>query len=281
MHDESAFDPTQHPTVQAIDAAISAFTQLRESGVKTVSIDPVVWAKFCSPVTAKKAQVPATKMASITSPNVASKMPTIPSPSEVQRTFAAKTTPPERQVTLSILDNEMIKCQLCPLAHTTRCSTIGSRVAPRVIVVNGAYMLGDRPEAVGSRLEGPAGEMLWKMLAAIQLTPQDTYITHAIRCPVQGRPPREAMLRCSEWLKREIRALAPQAIILLGPYAGSTLFPNASAAALSVGKWLLFEGIPCLTVHHPMRLQLLDEAIVRPMKMDNWTALKALRQRLK
>lgn len=275
-HDQPPFDPTQHPAVQAIDAAIEAVTQLRESGVKTLNIDNDIWATFCSPI-----KVAAPKPQPVTaSQKAAAAMPIVATPSQVQRASANHPTPDSLNAAMAILDNEITKCQLCPLASTSRCTAQGERFAPKVMVINGAYMLGDRPEAIGSRLEGPAGEMLWKMLAAIQLSPNDVYLTHAIRCPVQGRPPRDAMLRCSEWLKREIKTIAPKAILLLGPYAGSTLFPNASATSTSVGKWLLFNGIPCLSIHHPMRLQLLDDDIARPMKMENWTALKAFRQRI-
>lgn len=275
-HNQPPFDPTQHPAVQAIDAAIEAVTQLRESGVKTLNVDKDLWTTFCSPI-----KVTAPKQKSVvTAPESATSMPIVAPPSQVQRASANHPTPESLDAAMTILDNEIRKCQMCPLANVSRCTAQGERFAPKVMVVNGAYMLGDRPEAIGSRLEGPAGEMLWKMLAAIQLSPNDVYLTHAIRCPVQGRPPRDAMLRCSEWLRREIKTIAPKAVLLLGPYAASTLFPNASAASISVGKWLLFGGTPCLSIHHPMRLQLLDEVIARSMKMDNWTALKDFRQRI-
>ncbi|MDO5463151.1 MAG: uracil-DNA glycosylase family protein [bacterium] len=270
MPNQKPFDPTQHPAVHAIDAAIEAVTQLRESGVKTLHVDKDLWSTFCTPVKVVKPTITSIK--------------SIPTASTITRPAdKVSSQPPNEEVlkaTISVLNKEITACQMCSLANASRCASQGVRLAPKVMVINGAYMLGNRPEAIGSRLEGPAGEMLWKMLESIQLSPHDVYLTHAIRCPVQGRPPRDAMLRCSEWLKREIRTLSPKAILFLGPYAGSTLFPNASAASLAIGKWLLFEGIPCLSIHHPMRLQLLDEAIARPMKMENWTALKALRQRM-
>jgi DNA polymerase len=147
------------------------------------------------------------------------------------------------------------------------------------MVINGAYMMGDRPEAIGSRLEGSAGEMLWKMLQAIHVTPHETYLTHAIRCPVNGRPPRDAVLRCSEWLRQEIKLIQPKVIILLGPFAGATLFPNASAATTAVGRWSLFDNIPCITLHHPMRIEMLADLAIA-MKKENWKALQAVQAHL-
>jgi uracil-DNA glycosylase family 4 len=269
MSKNEPMNPEEHPAVQAIDAAIEAVTQLRESGVKTVPMDAAIWKAFCSPI----------KHTTVTKPM--GRMPVVAAPSQMARASEKHSTPEAIDAAMRLLEGEMNQCQLCALSQTMRCPSQGMRFAPKVMVINGAYMAGDRPEAQGSRLEGAAGEMLWKMLGAIQLSPNDTYVTHAIRCPVTGRPPREAMLRCSEWLHREIRTIRPKAILLLGPFAGTTLFPNASAIATSVGKWMLFEGIPCLSIHHPMRLQMLDEAIARPLKMENWNALKELQLRLK
>jgi DNA polymerase len=277
MRDKTDLSPEEHPAVQAIDAAIEAITLLRESGVKTMPIDVHVWSEFCKPAPRPVTPQPQTQTPP---PTLAAQPVSIPEPSHVARAPKAHPTPEHLQAAAQLLDHEINACQLCTLACSHRCSPQGTRFAPKVLVINGAYLLGDRPEAMGSRLEGPAGEMLWKMLGAIHLTVNDTYLTHAIRCPVTGRPPKEAMLRCNEWLKREIRLLRPQAILLLGPYAGATLFPTASAVSLAVGKWLLFENIPCLNLHHPMRLQMLDEALARPLKMENWQALKSLQQRL-
>lgn len=271
MPDELLSSPENHPAVKAIDAAIEAVTQLRESGAKLVPIDAEIWNAFCSPVKPNAPQATAPTKAPVTG-----QMPVVDAPSQVQRVGE---TSEVVKASLAFLQNEIKRCNSCPLACETHLAAIGCNYAPKVMVINGAYMMGDRPEAIGSRLEGSAGEMLWKMLHAIHISPHETYLTHAIRCPVNGRPPRDAILRCSEWLRQEIKVIQPKVIILLGPFAGATLFPNASAAMTAVGRWSLFENIPCVTLHHPMRIQMLADLAVA-MKTENWKALQAVQARL-
>lgn len=275
MPHESPSPLEAHPAVQAIDATIEALTQLRESGTKLVPVDASIWREFCTPVRAKVSPTPAPKSVTPATPTL--QMPVVAPPSQAER---VEHSPEVLKVSLELLQKDIHQCQSCPLSCEHHLPSLGTGYGPKVMVVNGAYMLGDRPEAIGSRLEGAAGEMLWKMLAAIHLTPEDTYLTHGIRCPVTGRPPRDALLRCSEWLRKEIKLIQPQVVILLGPFASATLFPHASTATTTVGRWSLFETIPCVTLHHPMRIQMLEN-LAQSMKMENWSALKAIQERLR
>ena len=39
-------DPREHPFVRTLDDVIAAYTLMREEGVKTLPVDPAVWAAW-------------------------------------------------------------------------------------------------------------------------------------------------------------------------------------------------------------------------------------------
>lgn len=260
-------DVSQHPAVQALDAAIEALTFLREGGVKTVPVAPEVWQAFVSPPAATAARA----------------MPEVPAPARAERVAATSSdTPEERAAAVAALRAEIAGCQGCAYAAQERLMGRGEPWGARVAVVNGACLVGNDATAQGSRLEGEAGVLLERMFAAIGLSPADLYITSALKCPVRGRPEGAALRACSAHLRKELLLVAPQAVVLLGPVAAKALYPQGVAATGRVGQWNLLEGrLPTVTIHHPMRLLLLGETLSVPLKRENWAALQSLRDRLR
>lgn len=261
-------DFSDHPAVQAIDAAIDALTYLREGGTKLVPVSPEVWRAFATPPAQTAARA----------------LPGVPEPARAERAAAAGATdtPAERAAAMATLRQDIAACQGCAYAAPERLQGRGEPWGARVAVVNGACLVGDDATAQGSRLEGEAGALLGKMFAAIGLTPTDLYITSALKCPTQGRPESPALRACAAHLRKELLLVAPQAIVLLGPVAAKALFPQGIASTGRVGQWNLFEGrIPTVALHHPMRLLLAGETLSVPLKRENWAALQALRDRLR
>ncbi len=262
-------DFSDHPTIQALDSAIEALTYLREGGTKLVPVEAEVWRDF---ITAPAQQA-------------ARAMPSIPTPAAAERQAAApqaqRDTPGDRATLMADLRAQIRACATCPLAAPERLNGQGDPWHAQVAIVNGAILQGDDPTAQGSRLEGEAGALLEKMFAAIGLTPADYYLTPALKCPAHGRPTAAMLQACSEHLRRELRLVAPKAIVLLGPVAAKALYPQGVASTGKVGQWNLLEGkIPTVALHHPMRLILMGEALSIPLKRENWAALQTLRERL-
>lgn len=262
-------DVSDHPAVQAIDAAIDALTYLREGGAKLVPVDPAVWRAFIAPPAHVAAHA----------------MPGIPEPARAERVASAagaNDTPAERIAALEVLRRDIAACQGCAYAVPERQTGRGQPWGARVAVVNGACLAGDDATALGSRLEGEAGALLERMFSAIGLAPTDLYVTSALKCPVRGRPEASALRACAAHLHRELSLVAPQAVVLLGPVAAKALFPQGVASTGRVGQWNLLEGrIPTVALHHPMRLLLAGETLSVPLKRENWAALQALRERLR
>ena len=258
-------DVENHPFVQALDDTLAALTYLRESGVKTLPIEPEVWRAF-------------------TAPTPAQAMPRVPAPAQAERPApqgAPADTPDARAAVLSALRGQIAACQGCPYAAETKLEGQGPCYNPEVAVVNGAQLAGDDPIAIGSRLEGEAGALFDKMFGVIGLTRAALYVTPALKCPATGRPTQAALRVCSAHLRRELTLVNPRAIVLLGPVAARALHPTGVAATGKVGQWSLLGHIPTITLHHPMRLILAGKDLVDPLKRENWNALRALQARLR
>lgn len=259
-------DFANHPLVAALNDTIEALTVARESGTKMVPVNEQVWRDLCAPPRSQPAP-----------------MPQVPEPARAERLpeGRAPDTPADRNRMMALLHEEIAKCERCKYASPDRMTTVGSAYNPPIAVVNSPCLLGDSETACGSRLEGEAGVLLHKMFAAIGLAPDQLYITPALKCGITGKPDPVALKHCSELLRKELKLVQPQVIVLLGAVAARTLYPNGVAATGQVGVWNLLEGkIPTMTLHHPMRLLLLGDSLSVPLKKENWAALQAIKKRL-
>ena len=272
-------DFSDHPLVRSLNDTIDALTYLREDGVKKVPLDPDIWKAFITQPAASTIRLPAA---------TALGMPAVPEPSRAERSPAPspeginpeRDTPDERLRALAILQQDIASCKGCPCAGD-RITGQGNPYNPRLAVVNGPWLAGESPAAIGSRLEGPAGELFDKMFAAIGLTRADCYITPALKCPVTGRPTAADLNTCARQLHKELRLVNPQVIVMLGPVASRTLFPTGVFSTGKVGQWSLVENHwPAIVLHHPMRILMTDASISVEMKRENWAALQAVRDRL-
>lgn len=259
-------DPSEHPFVRALDDVIAAYSLMRECGVKALPVDPGAWAAFAAPSPAQA-------------------MPRVPPPAQAERPApggAPADTPADRDAAMGLLRDDLRACRACAYgAAEGRLLGQGPAYNPDVALVNGAALEGGDPVAVGSRLEGEAGALLDRMLAAIGLARPALYVTHALKCPVSGRPPAEALRACSAHLRRELALVNPRAIVLLGPVAARAVHGSGASAIGTVGQWGLLGRIPTIALHHPMRLLLAGDALSVNLKRENWAALQALRDRLR
>jgi DNA polymerase len=129
----------------------------------------------------------------------------------------------------------------------------------------------------GEPFVGRAGQLLTKILAAIDLKREDVYITNILKCrPPNNRDPQESEVRCCEaYLKQQIALIEPRYICALGRVAAQWLLQtNAPLGALRAGEYL-YEGIPVIATYHPAAL-LRNPNFKKPC----WEDMKKLRDLL-
>ena len=112
---------------------------------------------------------------------------------------------------------EVASCTQCALSES-RTNTVFGVGSPTTAVMFIGEAPGRDEDRQGEPFVGRAGQLLTKILAAIDLRREDVYITNILKCrPPNNRDPQESEVRCCEtYLKRQIELIRPRYICALG-----------------------------------------------------------------
>ncbi|HSA93213.1 MAG TPA: uracil-DNA glycosylase [Terriglobales bacterium] len=153
---------------------------------------------------------------------------------------------------LRLIRDDIGDCTRCRL-HQGRKNIVFGVGNPRADLM----FIGEGPGAdedeQGEPFVGRAGQLLNKMIEAMDLKRGDVYIANVVKCRPPGNrtPERDECDTCSPFLNRQIEALAPRVIVALGAVAARTLLEvNQSMAALR-GRWHDYRGVPLAVTYHP------------------------------
>jgi uracil-DNA glycosylase family 4 len=112
----------------------------------------------------------------------------------------------------------------------------------------------------GKPFVGRAGQLLDRMLAAIDLTEEHVYITNTVywRPPGNRTPTPAEVEACAPFLARQIELLSPEVIVLLGGAAAKTILGVTEGIMRLRGKWLSYacagRDVAALATLHPAYL---------------------------
>lgn len=135
---------------------------------------------------------------------------------------------------------------------------------------------GAQEDKKGQPFVGRAGQLLDKILQAIDFDREEVYITNILK----SRPPRNRNPRAEEAdahlpiLYKQLALIQPKIILCVGKVAGNTLLDRNSSLGSMRGKFLDFHGIPTMVTYHPAAL-LRNQQWKRP----TWEDVKLLRSR--
>lgn len=135
---------------------------------------------------------------------------------------------------------------------------------------------GEEEDKQGEPFVGRAGQLLNKILKAINLERSDVYIANILkyRPPGNRNPNSDERSRSLPFLKRQIELIDPDLILCLGKVAANTLLDNSATLKSMRGKLLPFMGRELMVTYHPAAL-LRNEQWKRP----TWEDVKLLRKR--
>jgi len=172
--------------------------------------------------------------------------------------FPQKNKPtPSPILSLDILKNKYSNCQKCPL-HKSRNHFVYGEGNPKADIMIIGEGPGAKEDLTGHVFIGPAGELLTKMLKAINIDRADIYITNVVKCrPPQNRDPLPAEKdACLPYLIEQINIINPKVIILLGKVAAKSLLPQENRNTLSAyrNKEHYFQNIRTFVTYHPAAL---------------------------
>lgn len=111
---------------------------------------------------------------------------------------------------------------------------------------------GRTEDKLGRPFVGSAGKRLDALLKSAGLSRDEVFITNIVKCrpPRNRRPRRSEAEMCHQYLKRQIEALNPSLVVLLGDTALKQFFPK-SGLSFAHGKVAEKEGIRYLPTYHP------------------------------
>jgi uracil-DNA glycosylase family 4 len=144
------------------------------------------------------------------------------------------------------------KCQLC----NNRIQAIAGfgSLTPTWLIV------GEAPREQEDRQNTPFADEEWKllekMLASINISPNNAYITNVMKCKVDKykKPTLEQLSHCEPYLFQQILYLKPKIILTLGKVAAQALSGEISALRDMRGKVFYFNNIKCIATYHPAYL---------------------------
>jgi uracil-DNA glycosylase len=177
---------------------------------------------------------------------------------EIALTAAAPPTPepgPEKLRVLRALEEKILCCTLCPLARgrTRAVPGEGNPSASLMFVGEGP---GADEDIQGRPFVGRAGQLLTKIIAAMNFKRSDVYITNVVKCrPPQNRTPfRDEMEKCRPYLLTQIETIAPRVIVSLGKPATDFFQPSAAAMSRLRGNFIEYGKILVMPTFHPSYL---------------------------
>ena len=183
----------------------------------------------------------------------------------------------DRLARLAEIGAEAAVCTRCQLAQGRHTVVFGSGdpFAELMLVGEGPGAEEDRQ---GLPFVGPAGELLTRILQAIELTREQVYIANVVKCRPPGNrdPEPDEVAACRGYLTAQIELVAPRVLVALGRVAAQTLLGNTTPLGRLRGRWYEVQGIPMMVTYHPAAL-LRDPELKRP----TWEDLQQVRDRLR
>ncbi len=146
-------------------------------------------------------------------------------------------------------------CTRCKLhgGRKTIVFGVGSLKAHLVFVGEGP---GADEDAQGEPFVGRAGQLLTRIIEAIQLRREDVYICNIIKCrpPGNRNPEPDEVASCEPFLRAQLAVIKPKLICALGSFAAQTLLRTKEPISRLRGRFHAYEGIPLLPTFHPAYL---------------------------
>lgn len=115
---------------------------------------------------------------------------------------------------------------------------------------------GQTEDEQGKPFVGASGQLLTKILAAINFTREQVFICNVIkhRPPGNRNPSLDEIKACSPFLLRQLELLQPKVILALGTFASQTLLQTTTPIGKLRGQVHRYYGVPLIVTYHPAAL---------------------------
>jgi len=192
----------------------------------------------------------------------------------------------ERGSSPGLSGTEAIQAVRADLGDCTRCKL--HRLGRRQIVFGvgdpeaDLMFVGEAPgrdeDIQGYPFVGRAGQLLTRIIEAIDLKREQVYIANVIKCrpPENRNPEPDEVASCEPFLFRQIDVVRPKVIVALGTFAVRTLLKTDAPISRLRGTVYDYRGAKLVPTFHPAFLLRSPER-----KRDAWEDMKKVRALLR
>src|SRR5213596_4272251 len=236
-------------TEPALDLVIAALERIRES-------------------TDRAPRASRTVLAQLRTVSLAISLPATPKSNEGARETSASPTGrrlqalPSKAALLEPIRERVCACTKCAHLACSRTQTVFGVGNPDADLMFIGEAPGVDEDKQGEPFVGRAGQLLTKILKAMNFAREDVYIANILKCRPDTPPgtfgnrvptPME-MQTCRPYLVEQIEIIQPEVLVALGAVAVEGLLGMRVTMRELRGRWHAYNGIPLMITYHPAYL---------------------------
>src|SRR5690606_3902033 len=154
------------------------------------------------------------------------------------------------------------QCEGCPLFRRATQTVFGAGARNARLVLVGEQP-GDQEDLAGMPFVGPAGTLLYEVLADAGIDRSEVYLTNAVKHfkwaqrgtrRLHAKPTAREMAACHPWLAAELESIKPVGVVCLGATAAQSLLGSKFRVTRQHGELLDFPGTAArwiMATYHP------------------------------
>jgi uracil-DNA glycosylase family 4 len=176
--------------------------------------------------------------------------------------------------TVDDVRRDLGECTRCKLHKAGRRQIVFGVGHPRAELMFVGEAPGRDEDLQGIPFVGRAGQLLTKIIEAINLKRDDVYIANVIKCrpPENRNPEPDEVASCEPFLFRQVASVRPRVIVALGTSAAQTLLKTTDPISRLRGRIYSYGGAKLIATFHPAFLLRSPER-----KRDVWEDMKKVR----
>ena len=183
-------------------------------------------------------------------------------PKETSKPAISTVVHDDRLAKLEVLRESILTCTKCPHLATSRTQVVYGVGNPFTDLLFVGEAPGEDEDLKGEPFVGKAGQLLTKIIGAMEYTREEIFIANVLKCRPDmplgesgNRKPKPAeMATCLPWLREQIALIKPKVIVALGLTAVEGLLGEPRTMRDVRGKWLDYDGVPLMPTYHPAYL---------------------------
>jgi DNA polymerase len=183
--------------------------------------------------------------------------------------------PNEPKIALRVIRDDLgADCSRCKLHTMGRTQVVFGVGNPNADLMFVGEAPGADEDVQGEPFVGRAGQLLTKIIEAIDLKRDDVYIANVIKCrpPGNRNPEPDEVEQCAPFLFRQIDTVKPKVIVALGKFAAQCLLRTNDPITRIRGREFKYRDAILIPTYHPAYLLRTPSA-----KREVWADMKRVR----